>query len=338
VRDIAWRQVDHMARLLDDLLDVTQIAQGRIELRRGLLDARRILTLSVEDAAALLTERRHQLLLDLPREPLWVNADPARLEQVFTNLLINAAKYTDPGGKITVAARAEGQHVVIRFTDTGIGIEPLMAASIFDLFVQGERRMDQSAGGAGIGLTLVRRLVELHEGSVEVMSAGRGKGSEFVVNLPGAEPPPVEYLPKSEPQFVAPPSLRVLVVDDNVDAANSLAMALRMTGQRVRVAYDGATALSYAAEDPPEAVLLDLGMPGMDGYQVARRLRGEPATRSSLIIALTGWGQDADRRKSHEAGFDHHLVKPVDPTVIGRVLAGYRAPSIEAKLPPTTLQ
>jgi len=337
VRDIAWRQVDHMSRLLDDLLDVTQIAQGRIELRRGLVDARKILTLSVEDAASLLTERRHQLMLDLPREPLWVYADPARLEQVFTNLLINAAKYTDPGGKITVAARKEGRHVVTRFTDTGIGIDPLMAASIFDLFVQGERRMDQSAGGAGIGLTLVRRLVELHEGTVEMMSAGRGKGSEFVVNLPGAEPPPAEYVVKPEGQLVAPPTLRVLVVDDNVDAANSLAMALRMTGQRVRVAYDGETALSLAAEDPPEAVLLDLGMPGMDGYQVARRLRGEPGTRSSLIIALTGWGQDADRRKSHEAGFDHHLVKPVDPTVIGRVLAGYRAPFI-GTIPPTTLQ
>ncbi len=338
VRDIAWRQVDHMARLLDDLLDVTQIAQGRIELRRGVVDAGKILTRSVEDAASLLTERRHRLTLDLPREALWVDADPARLVQVFTNLLINAAKYTDPGGRITVAARQEARHVVVRIRDTGIGIDPLMAASIFDLFVQGERRLDQSAGGAGIGLTLVRRLVELHDGTVDVMSAGLGKGSEFVVNLPGADPPPPDRLVEPEHQCVAPPSLRVLVVDDNADAANSLAMALRMTGQRVRVAYDGETALSFAAEDPPEAVVLDLGMPGMDGYQVARRLRGDPATRKSLLIALTGWGQDADKRKSQEAGFDHHLVKPVDPTVVGRVLAAYRASPGETTNPPAMLR
>jgi PAS domain S-box-containing protein len=337
LRDIAWRQVDHMARLLDDLLDVTQISQGRIELRRERVDLRKILERSVEDSAPLLTERRHQLTLDLPREALWVDGDPARLEQVFTNLLINAAKYTDPGGRISAAARQEGRQAVIRIRDTGIGIEPLMAASIFDLFVQGERRMDQSAGGVGIGLTLVRRLVELHKGTVHVVSAGLGKGSEFVVNLPGVDPP-VSNDKSSDRLFVTPPSLRVLVVDDNVDAANSLAIALRLTGQRVRVAYDGETALSFAAEEPPEAVLLDLGMPGMDGFQVARRLRGEPATRRSLIIALTGWGQDADRRRSREAGFDYHLVKPVDPTVIGRVLAEYRAFSGETTSPPAMLQ
>lgn len=321
VRDIAWRQVDHMARLLDDLLDVTQISQGRIELRRERVSLNKIVTRSIEDSAPIMTERRHQLTLDVARESLWVDGDPARLEQVFTNLLINAAKYTDPGGRITVTARQEGRQVVTRIRDTGIGIDPLMAASIFDLFVQGERRTERSAGGVGIGLTLVRRLVELHGGTVDVQSAGPGKGSEFAVSLPTVDRPAPEKIVNLERLFAAPPSMRVLVVDDNVDAANSLAMALRLSGQRVRVAYDGATALSFAAEDPPEAVLLDLGMPGMDGYEVAQRLRGNPATSKVLIIALTGWGQDEDRRKSHEAGFDHHLVKPVDPIAVGRVLA-----------------
>jgi PAS domain S-box-containing protein len=322
LRDIAWRQVDHMARLLDDLLDVTQISQGRIELRRERVSLNKILTRSIEDAAPILTERRHQLTLDVPRESLWVDGDPARLEQVFTNLLINAAKYTDPGGRISVTARREGRHVVARIRDTGIGIDPLMAASIFDLFVQGERRTERSSGGIGIGLTLVRRLVELHEGAVDVLSAGPGKGSEFAVSLPTVDRPvlPSKVLNPGR-LFAAPPSMRVLVVDDNVDAANSLAMALRLSGQRVRVAYDGETALSFAAEDPPEAVLLDLGMPGMDGYQVARQLRGNPATCNVFIVALTGWGQDEDRRKSHAAGFDRHLVKPVDPSVVSRVLA-----------------
>jgi PAS domain S-box-containing protein len=336
LRDIAWRQVDHMARLLDDLLDVTQISQGRIELRTERIDISKIVTRSVEDAAPLLSERHHQLTLDLPKQPLWVEGDPARLEQVFTNLMINAAKYTEPGGRITISARKEGTNAVVRVQDNGIGIDPLMAANIFDLFVQGERRTERSAGGVGIGLTLVRRLVELHQGNVEVLSAGRGKGSEFVVTLPASDRPLPDRVEKSTRLFAAPPSLRVLVVDDNVDAANSLAIALRMSGQRVRVAYDGATALSFAAEDPPEAVLLDLGMPGMDGYQVARQLRVNPGTRKSLIIALTGWGQDEDRRRSHEAGFDHHLVKPVDPIVVGRVLAGYGAHLPAA--PPLPLQ
>lgn len=240
---------------------------------------------------------------------------------MFTNLLINAAKYTEPGGRVTVTARQEGRQVVTRIRDTGIGIDPLMAASIFDLFVQGERRTERSAGGVGIGLTLVRRLVELHGGTVDVLSAGPGKGSEFAVSLPSVERPAPKTIVNPERLFTAPASMRVLVVDDNVDAANSLALALRLSGQRVRVAYDGETALSFVAEDPPEAVLLDLGMPGMDGYQVAQRLRGNPATCKILIVALTGWGQDEDRRKSHDAGFDHHLVKPVDPIVVNRVLA-----------------
>lgn len=321
VRDIAWRQVDHMSRLLDDLLDVTQISQGRIELRRERVSLNRIITRSVEDTAPILTERHHQLTLDIPRESAWIDADPARLEQVFTNLLINAAKYTDPGGRITVTVRQEGSLVVTRIRDTGIGIDPLIAASIFDLFVQGERRTMRSAGGVGIGLTLVRRLVELHGGTVDVLSAGPGKGSEFAVSLPAVDRPVPHKIAHPERLFTTPPSMRVLVVDDNVDAANSLAMALRLSGQRVRVAYDGETALSFAAEDPPEAVLLDLGMPGMDGYQVARRLRGNPATCKILIVALTGWGQDEDRRMSLEAGFDDHLVKPIDPSMVNRVLA-----------------
>jgi CheY-like chemotaxis protein len=237
---------------------------------------------------------------------------------------VNAAKYTDPRGSITVGARREGDQVVIRVRDNGIGIDPLLAPRIFDLFVQGEWRPDRSAGGTGIGLTLVRRLVELHGGTVEVMSAGPGKGSEFVVSLPAADAPIPHPAARPAPGTKLPEHRRVLVVDDNVDAADSLAMALRLSGQEVRVAYDGESALTIAAEIQPEAVLLDIGMPVMDGFRVARRLRETAGTERSLLIAVTGWGQDEDRRLAKEAGFDHHLVKPVDPGILVPLIVQYQ--------------
>jgi PAS domain S-box-containing protein len=324
VRSIAARQVDHMTRRLDDLLDVTQVAQGRIELRHERVDIALAIARAVEAASYLFVERCHDLAVDAPRHTLWVNADPVRLEQVWTNLLVNAAKYTDPQGSITVGARREGDQVVVRVRDNGIGIDPLLAPRIFDLFVQGERRPDRSAGGTGIGLTLVRRLVELHGGTVDVMSAGRGKGSEFVVSLPASDAPIPHPAARPAPGTVLPEHRRVLVVDDNVDAADSLAMALRLSGQEVRVAYDGESALTIAAEIQPEAVLLDIGMPVMDGFRVARRLRETAGTERSLLIAVTGWGRDEDRRLAKEAGFDHHLVKPVDPGILVPLIVQYQ--------------
>ena len=321
VRTIAVRQVDHLTRLLDDLLDVTQVARGRIELRQERVDIALAIRRAVEAASPLTVERRHQVTVDVPRNQLWVQADPVRLEQIFTNLILNAAKFTEAQGRIWIAARNEAGQVVIRVRDNGIGIDPLVASRIFDLFVQAERHPDRKSGGPGIGLTLVRRLVELHRGTVEVMSAGPGKGSEFVVSLPAVEAPIGERQPARELQHHE--SLRVLVVDDNVDAADSLAMALRLSGQEVRVAYDGAAALAIAAETRPEAVLLDIGMPVMDGYLVARRLRETAGTEHALLIAVTGWGQDDHRRMSKEAGFDYHLVKPVDPSTLMPLIAGY---------------
>lgn len=323
IRSIAVRQVDHLTRLLDDLLDVAQVTDGRIELRQERLDISLVIARAVEAAASLIAERHHRLSVEVPRHQLWVHADPVRLEQVYTNLLVNAAKFTDPQGTISVAGRREGHQIVVRIRDNGAGIDPLLAPRIFDLFTQAERR-PRMARGTGIGLTLVRRLVELHGGTVDVVSAGRGKGSEFSVSLPAVEAPAAGDA-RARSGSALPERLRILVVDDNIDAADSLAMALRLSGQEVRVAYDGPAALTIAAETRPEAVLLDIGMPVMDGYRVARRLREAEGTERALIIAVTGWGQDEDRRMSREAGIDYHLVKPVDPGLLGPLMARHRA-------------
>jgi two-component system CheB/CheR fusion protein len=323
--DMAERQVGHMARLLDDLLDVSRISRGRIELRQEPVDLAAVLGRSVEAARPLFEERQHQLTVSLTPGPLRVRGDPTRLDQVVTNLLNNAAKYTDPGGRIRVSAGREGGAVVLRVRDTGIGIDPEMLPKIFDLFVQAERRLDRSQGGVGIGLTLVRRLVELHGGTVDAQSAGPGRGSEFVVRLPAAPEGEAGARAGAAGADAASPralSRRVLVVDDNVDAADSIALLLRLGGHEVRVAHDGPTALLIARAFRPQVVFLDIGMPGMDGYEVARRLRREPGPQPALLVALTGWGHDEDRRRSQEAGFDHHLVKPVDPAALVQLLAG----------------
>jgi PAS domain S-box-containing protein len=326
-RLMAERQVRHMARLLDDLLDVSRISRGRIELRKEAVDVAAVLRRAVEAVRPLIEQHGHELTVALPPEPMQVQADPARLEQVVTNLLHNAAKYTEPGGRIWLTAHREGGRVVLRVRDTGIGIAPDMLPRIFDLFVRAERPPDLSAGGVGIGLTLVRKLVELHGGAVEAASAGPGLGSEFVVRLPadGGRPPPEEAKPERRDPTVLLPSRRVLVVDDNHDAADSLALLLRLAGQEVRVAYDGPSALAAAREFAPALVLLDIGMPGMDGYEVARRLRQLPGQERVLLAALTGWGQEEDRRRSLEAGFDRHLVKPLEPEELQEVLAGLQS-------------
>ncbi len=318
------RQVQHMVRLVDDLLDVSRIMQGKIELRKEPVEVAAVVARAVETARPAIDAQRHELTITLPPEPVLVEADPVRLAQVVSNLLNNSAKYMEAGGHIWLSAERRAGHLVLRVRDAGIGIAPDLLARIFDLFVQAEHGVGRAQGGLGIGLTLVKRLVELHGGSVTAHSDGPGKGSEFVIVLPAlpptrpAAPPAAE--PAEAPSAAPPPALRVLVVDDNVDAAESLATLLRLEGQDVRVAHDGPAALEAAPAYRPDVVFLDIGMPGMDGYEVARRLRREPGLEGVLLVALTGWGQDEDRRRSREAGFDEHLVKPVDPAAVATLL------------------
>jgi two-component system CheB/CheR fusion protein len=343
VRDILERQVRHLARLVDDLLDVSRVLRGKIDLRKEPLELAAVVACAVETAQPAIAEFGHRLSIDLPPAPVRFVGDPVRLAQVLANLLNNAAKYTDPMGRIALtatmvvpedgngsgtetsgpAADAEPGELVIRVRDTGIGISAALLPRVFDLFEQADRSLGRSQGGLGIGLTLVKRLVELHGGRVEAHSAGTGRGSEFVVRLPlpvqAANAPPASAVVNGAR---AAPRRRVLVVDDNRDAAESLAALLRIQGHDVRVAGDGPKALASAEEDPPEVVFLDLGMPGMDGYEVARRMREGPTLRQAILVALTGWGQDEDRRRTRAAGFDHHLVKPADPEALEGLLAG----------------
>lgn len=322
VLDIAERQVDHMARLLDDLLDVSRISRGRIELRLEPVDVSAIIHRTVEAVRPFIESRRHDVTVSLPALPLWTRADATRLEQVLTNLLNNAAKYTDPGGQIRVSAELESGHVVLRVRDNGVGLAPEMVPRVFHLFVQAQRRLDRAQGGVGIGLTLVKRLVEMHGGTVEAQSSGIGRGSEFIVRLPAIAAQQHAHLAEiSIDNLPRLPRRRVLVVDDNADAADSLVLLLQLVGQETQAAYDGPSAIVMAEQFNPEIVLLDIGMPGMDGYEVARRLRNLPGLQIALLVALTGWGQDEDRQRSREAGFDQHLVKPVQLEALTAVLA-----------------
>ncbi len=327
-RAMAERQVTHLARLVDDLMDVARISKGKIELRKRPVELASIVEHAVGAARGALAARRQLLTVYLPAEPIRLEADPTRLEQVLDNLLTNAIKYSEPGGRIGLSAAPEGGEVVISVLDDGIGIDPAMLGRVFDMFVQAERRSDRSQGGLGIGLGLARTLVELHGGRVEARSAGLGLGSEFLVRLPIA-PAPAPADAGSDPEPVAPAPARpagrgrrrVLVVDDNVDAAVSLSRVLaRVFRQEVRVAHDGPSALAEAEGFRPEVVLLDIGMPGMDGYEVARRLRESPWSSGALLVALTGWGQESDRKRSKDAGFDRHLVKPIEPDELGPLL------------------
>lgn len=329
MRQIAERQVWHMARLLDDLLDVVRISQGRLELCKEPVEIGAALERAAESVRPFCDERGHELNVIGPDRPLWVHADRTRLEQILINLLNNAAKYTDPGGRIWLSAEAEDLHAVIRVQDTGIGIAPAMLSRVFELFVQVERRLNRLAGGMGIGLSLVKKLVELHGGSVEAFSPGLGGGSQFVIQLPAvAAADPVR---RTEGKLQAAAEmrgagagaagLRVLVVDDNVDAADGLATILKLSGHELRLAYDGRGTLEVAQAFRPHVVLLDLGLPGMDGYEVARLLRENPETKGTCIAAVTGWGQPEDRQRSAQIGIDRHLVKPVSPALLAQLLA-----------------
>jgi CheY-like chemotaxis protein len=289
------------------------VSRGKIELRRSRVDLGQVVRTAVESCRSLVERERHDLVVEVPSAPVVLDADPVRLTQVFSNLVHNAAKYTETGGHIHVAVHPLENEVEVSVRDTGLGIPTEMLPRVFDMFAQVNRTLGRSQGGLGIGLAVVRRLVELHGGSIEAMSAGEGQGSEFVVRLPL---PNAHLSPSVAPERHGAggrdgTESRILIVDDNADAAESLAQLLAIKGHDVRVAYDGASGLSLADAFAPDIVFLDIGMPGLDGYEVARRLRSDP-TRTMRLVALTGYGQEADRRRAEEAGFDGHLVKPLE--------------------------
>jgi signal transduction histidine kinase len=322
-RDMMDRQVQHLSRLVDDLLDVSRITRGKAELRKGQVDLTAALGRAVETVRPLIEERRHKLIVTQPGRPVWVWADATRITQVVGNLLTNAAKYTEEGGRITLALEEPNGDAVIRVTDTGTGIPADMLPKVFELFTQVDRTLDRSQGGLGIGLTLVKSLVEMHDGTVAAHSGGVGKGSEFVVRLPKMPADQVALSrPKNGTDFADGPRHRILVVDDNVDAGESLGQLLQFSGHQVVVAHSGPKAIEVSRAFQPRVALLDIGLPGMDGYELARSLRAEPFGPELLLIALTGYGQDEDRRRTREAGFDHHLTKPADPKVLVKILAG----------------
>jgi PAS domain S-box-containing protein len=321
--EVIDRQVQQMSRLVDDLLDVSRITRGKVELRKERVELDKVLSSAIEANRPLIEKWGHTLSVKLPPETILLDADPTRLAQVFLNLLNNAAKYTDRGGHLALVAERQGSEVLVRVRDDGIGIPAEMLPRVFDLFAQADRALDRDETGLGIGLTLVQRLLEMHGGTVEAHSEGEGKGSEFTVRLPVAAQR-VDELGAGANASADPASRaghRVLVVDDNRDAADSLGMLLRMMGNEVRTVYDGLEAVAAAQAFRPDVVLLDLGLPKMDGYEVARRIRDDERGKHVLIVALTGWGQEEDRRRSKGAGFDHHMTKPIDFDDLGKLLS-----------------
>ncbi len=332
-REMMERQVQHIVRLVDDLLDVSRIMRGKIELRKERVDLATAFARAVETAQPAIDAQGQDLTVTLPPRSIYLEADLVRLAQVIANLLVNAAKYTDKAGRIWLTGERDGGRAVIRVRDSGIGIPPDLLPRVFDLFTQAERTLARSQGGLGVGLTLVKKLVELHGGGVEAHSAGPGRGSEFVVRLPALpEVPAGDGQPPEDSGRVSGPPRRVLVVDDNVDAAESAAMLLRFLGHEVEVVYDGPSALEAAREFRPEIILLDIGLPGMSGYDVARALRARSENQGVVLAAVTGYGQDDDLRRSREAGFDYHLTKPLAPGALTAFVAapGTSVPSAPA--------
>jgi PAS domain S-box-containing protein len=314
VREVLARQTGQMSRLVDDLLDVSRVTRSAMVLDRRPLDARMSLRTALDAARQWIEEGRHRLTLSIAEERLDVDGDEVRLNQVFQNLLHNAARYTPQGGEIHVGARRQGEEAVISVRDNGVGMSAELVDSAFEMFKQGSQSLDRPHGGLGVGLTLVQRLVHLHGGSVEARSEGPGRGSEFVVRLPlRAEPAIVDAssLPEGEGEQGGAPR-RVLVVDDNQDAAHALRLLLETDGHRVMVAADGAAGLALAREHRPDVMLLDIGLPTLNGYEVATRIRADPALKGTMLIAVTGYGQMHDRARASASGFDHHLVKPVE--------------------------
>ena len=317
-RAMAERLVTHLARLVDDLMDVARISRGRIELRKEVVELAAIVARVVQTIGPSAGELRHDLAVSLPEQPVLLDADPTRLEQILWNLLSNAIKYTEPGGRISLTARRQDGDLVLHVCDTGIGIPAEMLPHVFEMFSRAKPVSYRGEGGLGIGLGLVKNLVELHGGTIEAHSDGPDRGSEFLVRLPVLSHALAPVKPDAccgirEQSGTVDDCRRILIVDDNEDAATSLARLLSMLdGHSVQVAHDGPSALALAADFEPEVVILDIGMPGMDGYEVARRFRARPESQQTRLLALSGWGQEKDRERSRAAGFEHHLVKPVD--------------------------
>lgn len=321
--DVIDRQTQQMTRLIDDLLDIARITSNKLELRKECIDLADVISAAVETSRPIIDQRRHELTVALPHEPILLDGDLVRLAQVISNLLNNAAKYTERGGRIRLSAQHADGSALIRTSDNGIGIAPEALPHIFDMFTQADRITAIAPGGLGIGLTLVKRLVEMHGGAITASSAGPGKGSEFVVSLPARALPhgvPTSGKARALP-MTAPTTTRILVVDDNRDCADSLGLLLQLLGNEVRVVHDGPAAIEAAHEFSPRVVLLDIGLPSMDGYEAARKIREQPPGQNAILIAVTGWGQEMDRQRSKDAGFDHHLVKPVDPDVLANLLS-----------------
>ncbi|HEY8508891.1 MAG TPA: ATP-binding protein [Steroidobacteraceae bacterium] len=328
-RSVIERQTRHLSRLVDDLLDVSRMVRGQITLQKSVVDLAEIVRHAIETSRPLMRSRHHRLDVRLPSQPVRLDGDLTRLAQVVSNLLNNAAKYTQEGGHVWLDARIENQHVVLSVRDNGFGISPELLPRVFDLFTQGDRTLDRAQGGLGIGLTLVKRLVEMHGGSVEAHSEGLGKGSEFIVRLPIIEGQATQESPDSQGEQVREETvlneqssrgLRILVVDDNIDAADSIAMLLSMEGHSTTTVNSAAAALEAVESFRPDVVLLDIGLPEMDGYEVARRLRSQNKVERMRLVAVTGYGQPADRERAAAAGFDKHLVKPVEPAVLNEFL------------------
>ncbi|MGZ5001210.1 MAG: hybrid sensor histidine kinase/response regulator, partial [Methylomonas sp.] len=328
--EIIERQVEHLTRLVDDLLDVSRISRGLVELKKEPLEIRDFILPSLETCQPLIETRRHRFSLAVPPESVWVEGDRIRLAQAVSNLLNNAAKYTEEGGQIGLSVEASDREVGIHVSDNGRGIDPVDLSHLFDLFYQADRNIDRAQGGLGIGLSLVHNLVANHGGNVQAFSAGRGQGSEFVIRLPRL----ILSSSTASPSSAAPATLcrnkfRILVVDDNRDAAESLALLLESEGHQVMTAFDGLCALETARTERPDIILLDIGLPGMDGYAVAQALRQNHELEQTKLIALTGYGQPDDREKSTVSGFNEHLVKPVDIEKLRKLLASYPATSLQ---------
>jgi CheY-like chemotaxis protein/two-component sensor histidine kinase len=326
------RQVDTMVRLVDDLLEVSRVTRGMIELREEQVDLGRALRQAIETSQPLIESARHQLVVEIPDEPMPVRGDVVRLAQVFSNLLNNAARYTPKGGRIVVSVAAVDGHAVVRVQDSGIGLSAEMLPKVFDLFMQVRNTPQTVREGLGIGLTLVKNLTELHRGFVRVHSEGLGQGSTFSVHLPLSLQQDTSLLPANLSIAASLQGCRVVIVDDNRDAADSLGMVLQTLGVVYQVAYSGAAGLARITEDRPHCAIIDIGMPGMDGYEVGRTLRDDPQMRDVTLIALTGWGQDVDRQRTRLAGFAHHLVKPVNLEALRSILDSVRPRVADGRL------
>jgi len=334
-RRMMERQLSQMVRLIDDLLDVSRISRGKLDLRKERIELSAVIKSAVDTAQPLIDAAGHELTLSLLPEPIYLDADPVRLAQIFSNLLNNAAKYMDRGGRIWLTTGREGKEVVVSVRDAGIGIPEDAMPAIFDMFAQVDRSLEKSQGGLGIGLTLVKQLLEMHGGRIEARSEGQGKGAEFIARLPMATVEPLRHAANDAgDRSVTGGTCRILVADDNRDAAESMSMVLRLMGNEVRTVNDGIKAVEEAEAFRPDMVLLDIGMPRLNGYDAARRIRAERWGKGILVVAITGWGQDEDKRRAADAGFDRHFTKPVHPADLERLIAGLRSRGVQGGVAP----